>query len=311
MPLRVSTTGSNVQLDDLGITVTHPTTNRDLTLEFTAQELKESEDLTAAVQASSLTVDDGQFQINATDYDANEVFNQDLGLKTDSRFVSHDELTAGKQDTPVHSGVFPIAVNSCANATSNVYIPTARWGTWEIDEDDVVVISGSTAADGVYTVDSVTDHQNFTVKESIPDSTGGTATIYHPAASKRIGVDPTNISNSSASLLQDVLEDLDGAITGGGLTPESHRTLDQLVHWLDEDYYQEYTYWGSRVTNITIWTDSGKTTKIREFQYSYSSGKVSQEVIIQYNGSGVEVERLTLTYTYSGSRVSNITTVRT
>ena len=98
---------------------------------------------------------------------------------------------------------------------------------------------------------------------------------------------------------------------GGGLTSSTHRTLDQLTHNLDEDYYEEYIYSGSLVSDIITWTDVGKTTKIREENYTYTAGKVSQEVIIQYNDSGVEVERLTLTYAYTAGKITSVTSVRT
>lgn len=97
----------------------------------------------------------------------------------------------------------------------------------------------------------------------------------------------------------------------GGLTPTTHAALDQLVHELSEGYYEEYTYSGRRVTNITVWTDATKTTKIREEQYTYSGNRVTQEVRIQYDGSGVEVERLTIDYAYSGIRVTSAAAVRT
>jgi len=97
---------------------------------------------------------------------------------------------------------------------------------------------------------------------------------------------------------------------GTGMTEEQHRVLDQLVHDLAENYFEEYTYSSGNVTNVTTWETSGKLKKIREEQYTYSSGKVSQAVTIQYDGSGNEVERLTETYTYSGSRVASVTAVR-
>lgn len=212
MALRVSTTGSNVALDDLGIEIGHPTTARDLSLEFSSQELKDSEDLTLAIQNGDLTVDDGQFLIDGTDYNPSEVVNQELGLKTDRRFVSHDELLASYKNTPIVPSVFPIALNSTASVTKNVYAPAAKWGTWEIDKDDIIEITGSTGADGVYTVDTVSDSQNFTVVEAIADSTGGNLSVYHPAASKRIGIDPANLSWTTATDLQQVMDDLDGAL---------------------------------------------------------------------------------------------------
>ena len=97
----------------------------------------------------------------------------------------------------------------------------------------------------------------------------------------------------------------------GGLTADSHRVLDQLVHGLAEDYYEEYTYSGSKVTNITVWTDSGKTKKIREEQYMYTGPRITQAVTIQYDSDGNEFERLTESYTYAfGNRVDHVDAVR-
>jgi hypothetical protein len=99
--------------------------------------------------------------------------------------------------------------------------------------------------------------------------------------------------------------------SGSGMTEEQHRTLDQLTHELDEDHYTEYAYSGFKIQSVIEWTDSSKTTKIREYQYTYTGNKITQEVAIQYDASGVEKERLTYVYSYSGWRVSNITTTRT
>lgn len=97
---------------------------------------------------------------------------------------------------------------------------------------------------------------------------------------------------------------------GTGMTEEQHRVLDQLVHGLAENYYEEYTYSSGHVINATTWETSSKLKKIREEQYTYSNGKVTQAVTIQYDGNGNEVERLTETYTYSGSRIASVTAVR-
>lgn len=103
--------------------------------------------------------------------------------------------------------------------------------------------------------------------------------------------------------------------TGSGLNPASHRALDQLVHDVAEDSFTEYTYGGpfGRLSNETIWTDAGKTTKIRETQFTYTGIRVTQVVTIQYDGSGVEVERTTDTITYAfpvGNKVASVTTVK-
>jgi len=98
---------------------------------------------------------------------------------------------------------------------------------------------------------------------------------------------------------------------GGGLTEESHRILDTLIHELSEDNYEEYTRVANKVTNVTVWETSSKLKKIREEQYTYSGNQVTQEVDIQYDSAGVEKERLTITYAYTGSLVTSATTVRT
>jgi len=103
----------------------------------------------------------------------------------------------------------------------------------------------------------------------------------------------------------------DLATGGGGLTPATHRVLDQLVHDVAEDYYLENTWSGARLTNMTYWTDATKTVRVREHQYTYTGSRVTQEVIIQYDGSGVAVETLTITNTWSGGKLASQTAVLT
>lgn len=99
---------------------------------------------------------------------------------------------------------------------------------------------------------------------------------------------------------------------GGGLTPASHRVLDQLVHEVAESSFTEVVYSGNRVTDVIIWTDSGKTQKIREESYTYTGNKVTTVVTKQYDGSGTLIPgtgTYTETITYSGARVDSITGV--
>lgn len=96
-----------------------------------------------------------------------------------------------------------------------------------------------------------------------------------------------------------------------GITASEHADIDDLIHNLAEDYYEEYTYSGSTVTNITVWSDAFKILKIRETQFAYVGSKVVQEINIQYDSGGSEVQRLTSNYTYSGSRVVSVSTVET
>lgn len=99
----------------------------------------------------------------------------------------------------------------------------------------------------------------------------------------------------------------------GGIDSTAHRELDQIVHEVAEDSFTEVGYLdGYKISSIIVWTDSGKTKKIREEQYSYNScGLISQQITIQYDSSGVVAETLTETLTYNGILISNITAVLT
>jgi hypothetical protein len=95
---------------------------------------------------------------------------------------------------------------------------------------------------------------------------------------------------------------------GSGLTAGSHRALDQLVHDIAEDNYTEITRVAGKVTNVTVWTDNGKTIKIRESQITRTAGKVTQVVEIQYDGAGAVIvgETKTTTITRTAGKVSSI-----
>lgn len=94
----------------------------------------------------------------------------------------------------------------------------------------------------------------------------------------------------------------------GGLTPGAHRSEDVLVHLISENSYEEVTYTGNKVDTIIIWTDNGKTVKIREEIFTYSGNQISTIVTKQYDGTGTLVtgETMTETFTYSGGQVSSI-----
>lgn len=68
----------------------------------------------------------------------------------------------------------------------------------------------------------------------------------------------------------------------------------------------EVTRSGNDITDIVVWTDNSKTTKIRETNITRSGGKVSQVVEKQYDGSGVLVQTLTSSITRTSGRVSSI-----
>jgi hypothetical protein len=227
----------------------------------------------------------------------------------DDDFVDAVELasdgTASYKTAPVTSVVSgTITVNPSADYLGLVF------GDDPIEVGDIFVLTGATAGNGTYTVAAVTDNTQFTVVEAIVDSTGGSADFRHPAGALKVGVDPTSLSFTTESNLQAALEDL-GA--GSGITPGQHRNIDQLVHDIAEDAYTEITKVGGVTTNVTIWTDNGKTIKIRESQITRTAGKVSQTVDIQYDAAGAVIvgETLTKTYNRTGGQVTSIDEVLT
>ena len=97
--------------------------------------------------------------------------------------------------------------------------------------------------------------------------------------------------------------------TGSGLSTGQHEALDQLVHDIAEDSYEEVTYTGSRVDSIIVWTTAGKTQKIREELFTYTGTKVTLVVTKQYDGSGTLVKTMTETLSYTGNKLDDITRV--
>lgn len=99
MGLFVSTTGTNVTIKELGITIVHPATDYDLSSQFSAEEIRGAASLTSAIGSGTLTwrkVAAGPIQL-AADYDADwmevEELNQGSGLVGD-RLVKFSDLSS-------------------------------------------------------------------------------------------------------------------------------------------------------------------------------------------------------------------------
>lgn len=101
-----------------------------------------------------------------------------------------------------------------------------------------------------------------------------------------------------------------GGGSGGGISESDHETLDTLVHEIDETSFDEHTYVRSKLSNVTTWSSSAKTLKIREEQYTYSASKITQVVTIQYDNVGAVKMTVTETYTYSGNVIVSVTRVK-
>lgn len=98
------------------------------------------------------------------------------------------------------------------------------------------------------------------------------------------------------------------SLTGTGLSESAHEVLDSLVHELSETSYGEVTRdVNGKIQDWTVWTSSAKTTKVRELNLTRTSGRLSQFVWKQYNGSGTLTQTLTGVITRDGqNRIQSI-----
>ena len=75
--------------------------------------------------------------------------------------------------------------------------------------------------------------------------------------------------------------------------------------------HQTFTYTLGNVSNYTCWVNSEQTQKIRENNYTYSSGKVLTDQLKIYDVNGNLLFTYTETYTYSGINILSISGVLT
>jgi hypothetical protein len=323
MAFLVSTVSSTVNLYDLGTEVTHPTTDRDLSLEFSAVELAQSTTLTGAISDGTLTLKIIDDEYETYEVDSSEYY---AGLSVQNQFVraeieeylTQDELSSGLLDTLIHPAATGLPVTSTAASTKNVYVTSGKFQKWKLAPGDKVVITGG-AATGTYTVDTVTDQFQFVVVESIPDSSGvGTLAIYHPIGSTRIAIDTTGLTNVSGSTLQDALTSIDTAISASsGFTANIHKTLRQLIHFIDEGPADGFTSGCTKTTigfpfvTSEVWR-LPDNKKIVELNITRNSSRLPiTEEWKMYDVDGTTVVcTVTDTYTYNGvfetSRVRSI-----
>ena len=117
-------------------------------------------------------------------------------------------------------------------------------------------------------------------------------------------VDMSGITNGQGLAYNTTSKQFEPQTFAGGYDSTTHRAEDQLVHDIAEDSFEEYTYSGNKVTSIIVWTDSGKTQKIREALFTYSGSKVQTIVTKQYDGAGTLIVGETMTD--GGNTISSI-----
>ena len=282
----VSTTGANVTLKDLGLPLVHPTVDRDLSLEFGPEDLSDSEDLETAIQNGDLTLkivtaQYGEYEVDPSEYYTGMAVQNQLISVDEENYITEEEFVAGYLTSLVHPSLTGLPVTSTSSITKNIYVTTGTFQKYKVNINDIAVITGG-AAVGEYTVSGINDQQQITVYENIADTSGvGTLSIYNPVAASKIGVDPTNITGTIATNLQEVLEDLSQQVVASGINENTHASLHQLIHFIDEGpaeqftsgAYKEILPMGNIFPISVIWyTDNTKTKKLVEKTIERSIG---------------------------------------
>jgi hypothetical protein len=237
----------------------------------------------------------------------------------DVDFLDAPELRSdGRVTTPTSVYMTTTGVSTTSGTSTVVSNPPADGEGFltgrdhPVEAGDLLVITGSTGADGTYTVATIVDDVTVTVVEPIPTSTGGTYQWVYPAGSSKIGFNPTGQSITTASNVQQALKDVAAAITGGsGITEAQHQALDTLVHDIDENSYDEVTRVNGLISQIVTWDSPAKTLKIRDVVMTRNSlGRITQIVWTQYDALGAVKETLTEVLSRTCNRVSSITRTR-
>lgn len=127
----------------------------------------------------------------------------------DLDLITHDELGAQPKTTLIVAGAFPLSIVSTTAGTQQIVISGNDLDDLQAQNGDVVeILSGPAAGD--YTINVVINPTTFSVNEAIVSTVGtGSLNIYHPAASTRIGVDDTSLTNITGNTLQDILGSID------------------------------------------------------------------------------------------------------
>jgi hypothetical protein len=138
---------------------------------------------------------------------------------------------------------------------------------------DIAHITGSSGADGYYTINTILSDTSFTVTESISDSTGGFVDFIYPVGASLVGFDSSGLHITNANNVQDAIKDVNqNAVSTTGTN--SHETLRHLIHFIETGGpghgfsvapYKEITPSASVFpTHVTWYIDNTKSQKIVE-----------------------------------------------
>jgi hypothetical protein len=118
---------------------------------------------------------------------------------------------------------FTTTVVSTAAGTKTIIVNSASDGTGllyshdhPLQAGDIAWLSGTSAADGYYTVASIINDTTFTVNENIASSSGGSVQFRYSSGGSKVGINSANLTYSKSNNVQAVLNDLDGYVVPRG-----------------------------------------------------------------------------------------------
>ena|SRR5271165_3341345 len=94
---------------------------------------------------------------------------------------------------------------------------------------DIAHITGSSGADGYYTINHIVNDTTFTVVESINDSTGGHVDFIYPVGAGLVGFNPDGLTITTSTNVQGAIKD----INQNAVSTSSHETLRHLIHFIE------------------------------------------------------------------------------
>lgn len=169
MGLFVSTTGTDVVIPELGITIVHPTVDRDMGSQFSSDEIERASTLTTSIQSGTLIwrkVAAGAIQ-PAADYDSNylEIDEENTGSGLiDDRVVTFKDLPPGNSFGP------PVSLTPDSGNIEGVSTSVSRSDhKHNMETVAPTSITDSTNAEGTASTFVRSDHQH-----AHGDRSGGT-----------------------------------------------------------------------------------------------------------------------------------------
>lgn len=319
MQFLISTVSSDVLVGDLGLLLVHPIIDRDLSLEFTPEEIAESAELTSSIVAGTLTLrletnEYGIYSVSGINYEPYSLFQQNLDTGLVESVITEGELSSGFATTQIRAGAFPVSITSITAITDTIIVNTAKFQDWRLSPGDNIFIFGNGSNDGYKIVSSIISQTTFTTIEALV-TTGGVGSLIalNPPGASRIGIDDTGFVNIVGDTAQELFSDIDTKISASGISSEVHKTLRQLIHLADNGGpFEGFTSGAFKETlpsnsmfptSITWWESSAKLKRIVDKTISYSLGKVKPTPIVYrvYNTDGITVmATATDDITYSG-----------